>query len=133
MKTNLEQKKLCMVSKSFFCSPLIVIWVLEHSRMLCKKLLIFHSCRWGSSVTVSAGLTVRSAPHRHKRKFSGAHVTFKHLPQPLRSHFGTLGQLFLKRTKNAPQRTRGGHQIFLGVNIFSFCENEPHVKFQNSN
>ena len=43
---------------------------------------------------------VRLSPHRHEQKFSGAHVrrvTFKHLPQPLRSYirsFGTLGQLF---------------------------------------
>ena len=50
--------------------------------------------------TVCARLTVRSAPHRHERKFFGAHVcrvTFKHLPQHLRIHvlsFGTLGQLF---------------------------------------
>ena len=43
---------------------------------------------------------VRSSPHRRERKFSSAHVcrdTFKHLPQPLRSHirsFGTLWKLF---------------------------------------
>ena len=39
-------------------------------------------------------------PHRHERKFYGIHVskvTFKHLPQPLRSDiqsFETLGILF---------------------------------------
>jgi hypothetical protein len=52
-----------------------------------------------SSLTVCARLTVRSSPHQHERKFSGTHVckvTFKHLPQPLRSQilsFGILGQL----------------------------------------
>ena len=60
----------------------------------------FRSRRRGSSLTVCTRLTVRSSPHRHERKFSGARVcrvTFKHLPQPLRSHirsFGTIGQLF---------------------------------------
>ena len=59
----------------------------------------FRSRRWGSSLTVCACLMVRSFPHQHERKFSGAHVcrvTFKHLPQPLRSHTwspGILGQL----------------------------------------
>ena len=45
-------------------------------------------------------------PHRRERKFYGAcvcRVTFKHLPQPLRSHirsFGTLGQLLKFSKKN---------------------------------
>ena len=54
-----------------------------------KKWNNFRSRRWGSSLTVCARWTVRSYPHQHERKFSGAHVcrvTFKHLPQPLRSH-----------------------------------------------
>jgi hypothetical protein len=60
----------------------------------------FSSRRWGSSLTVCARLNVCSSPHRHKRKFFGTRVcrvTFKHLPQPLRSHilsFGTIGQIF---------------------------------------
>ena len=59
----------------------------------------FRKCRWGSSLTVCARLTVRSSPHQHERKFYGAHVcrvTFKHLPQSLRSYipsFRTLGKL----------------------------------------
>ena len=54
----------------------------------------------GPRSRVCARWTLRLAPHRHERKFFGAHVcrvTFKHLPQPLRSHiqsFITLGQLF---------------------------------------
>ena len=42
--------------------------------------------------------TLHSAPHRHQQKVSAAHVcrvTFKYLPQPLRSNirsFGSLGQ-----------------------------------------
>ena len=46
---------------------------------------------------VCAHKTFRSAPHWSERKYSGARVcrvTFKHLPQPIRSHiwsFGTLG------------------------------------------
>jgi hypothetical protein len=50
-------------------------------------------------------------PHRHEWKFSGARVcrvTFKHLPQPLRSHilsFETLGQHF-------PFSALGDPQIF---------------------
>ena len=34
----------------------------------------FRSRRWGSSLPVCARLTVRSSPHRHERKFFGAHV-----------------------------------------------------------
>ena len=69
-------------------------------------------------------------PHRHKRKFSGARVcrvTFKHFPQPLRSHilsFGTLGQL-LKIPPFSAQKSHsagggGGPQIFWGVGILIF-------------
>ena len=53
----------------------------------------------GPRSRVRARGTLRSAPHRHLRKFSGTHfcrVTFKHLPQPLRSHnrsFRTLRQV----------------------------------------
>ena len=66
---------------------------------------------------VLAHLTVRSSPHRHKQKFSGAHVCrviIKHLPQPLLSHilnFGTIGQLFKITTfpsKNRRVRGVGG-------------------------
>ena len=49
----------------------------------------FRSRQWGSSLTFCARWTVGSSPHQHERKFSGARVcrvTFKHLPQPLRSH-----------------------------------------------
>ena len=56
----------------------------------------FHSRRWGSSLPVCARLTGPIAPPSHEWKFSGPHVTFKHLPQPLSSHmrsFGILGQL----------------------------------------
>ena len=56
----------------------------------------FRSRRWGPSLTVCACLNVRSSPHRHERKFSGARVcrvTFKHLPQPLRSHILSLEPL----------------------------------------
>ena len=60
----------------------------------------------GPRSRVCARKTLRSAPHRRERKFSGARVcrvTFKHLPQPLKSHirsFGTLGQIlkFSKKT-----------------------------------
>ena len=43
----------------------------------------------GPRSRVCARETLRSAPHRRERKFSGARVcrvTFKHLPQPLRSY-----------------------------------------------
>ena len=69
------------------------------NKCLDKMMKNFRSRRWGSSLTICARLTVRSSPHQQERKFSGARVcrvTFKHLPQPLRSHtqsFGTLGQL----------------------------------------
>ena len=55
----------------------------------------------GPRSRVRARGTLRSAPHRRERKFSGARVcriAFKHLPQPLRSHirsFKTLQQVFL--------------------------------------
>ena len=78
-------------------------------------------------------------------KFSGqrvCRVTFKHLPQPLRSNiqsFGTLGQILkfskkkLKNLKMAPTGAIGGPRIFWGANISFFRENKPPVKFQNSN
>ena len=59
---------------------------------------------------VCARETLRSAPHRRERKFFGARVcrvTFKHLPQPRRSHiqtFGTLGQI-LKFSKKVFKKT----------------------------
>ena len=88
------------------------------------NILNFRQRRWGSSL---------SAPHRHQRKFSGTRVcrvTFKHLPQPLKSHirsFRNLGQLlkFSKKTFKKPKNA--------GVNFSFFCENKPPVKFQNSN
>ena len=90
----------------------------------------FRSRRWGSSLTVCARMTVRSSPHRHKRKFSSARVcrvTFKHLPQPLRSHirsFGTLRQLFKKPTFSAQKSHsaggRGGPPIIFLVGILIF-------------
>ena len=49
-------------------------------------------------------------PHRHKKKF-GVHVckvTFKHVPQPLRSHvqsFGTLGQILRAEQSTHSART----------------------------
>jgi hypothetical protein len=60
----------------------------------------------GPRSQVFARETLRSAPHRRERKFSAARVcriTFKHLPQPLRSHiqtFGTIGQLLKFSKKN---------------------------------
>ena len=90
----------------------------------------FRSRRWGSSLTVCARLTVRSSPHRHERKFSGAHVcrvTFKHLPQPLRSHirsFGTIGQLFkippFSAQKSHSAGGMGGPPNFFLVGILIF-------------
>jgi hypothetical protein len=79
----------------------------------------FCSRRWGSSLSDCARLTVRSSPHRQERKFSGVcvcRVTFKHLPQPLRSHllsFGTLGQLF----KIPPFSSQKSHRIIVLVGI----------------
>ena len=64
-----------------------------------KTYINFHSRQWGSSLPVWHAWWVRSSPHRHKRKLYDTcvcRVTFKHLPQPLRSHirsFGTQGQL----------------------------------------
>jgi hypothetical protein len=108
-----------------------------------EKYLKFRSRRWGSSLPVYARLAVRSSPHRHDRKFSGARVcrvTFKHLPQPLRSHsFGTLGQILkfskkkLKNLKTPPRGPGGVSEFFWGLISPFFCENKPPVKFQNSN
>ena len=59
------------------------------------------STNGGPRSRVHARGTLRSAPHRHERKFSGTRVcriAFKHLPQPLRSHiqsFRTPRQVFL--------------------------------------
>jgi hypothetical protein len=52
----------------------------------------------GPRSRVCACETLRSAPHRREQKFSGTHVcrvTFKQIPQPLKTHvrsFGTLRQ-----------------------------------------
>jgi hypothetical protein len=79
-------------------------------------------------------------PHRHKRKFPGAHVcrvTFKHLPQPLRSHirsFRTLGQFFKIPPLSAQichsAGGRGGpRNLFcIGILIFLWL---AHAKFRN--
>jgi hypothetical protein len=101
----------------------------------------FRSCRWGSSLTVCARLTVHSSPHRNERTFSGARVcriTFKHLPQPLRSHifsFGTIGKDF-KIPPFSAQKThsaggRGGPCIFFWVGILIFFYLGAHAKFGN--
>ena len=96
-----------------------------------------------------ARLTVRSYPHQHERKFSGAHVcivTFKHLPQLLKSHirsFGTLGQLlrfpvihFCRSNKNlcppnySIVRVVGGGSPILLLLLESsyFCDLGAHAK-----
>ena len=75
----------------------------------------------------------RSAPHRHDCKFSSARVckvTFKHLPQPLRTHiqsYGTLRQLLnvLLKLKKRPQGTRWEVPDFLWVNISFFVGINP--------
>jgi hypothetical protein len=60
----------------------------------------------------------------HELKFSGirvCRVTFKHLPQPLRSHilsFGTLVQLF--KIHPFPPKNRIVPRIFWGVGILTF-------------
>jgi hypothetical protein len=99
----------------------------------------FPSRRWRSSLTVCARLTVRSSPHRHKRKFSDARVcrvTFKHLPQPLQSHIlscGTIGQLFkippFSAQKPHSAGGRGGPPIFFLVGILIFEEREKRKKY----
>ena len=77
----------------------IICWMFQNR---CLFGINFRSCRWGPRSPSAHAWRVRSSPHQHERKLSGARVcrvTFKHLPQPLRSHirsFGTLGQLFLK-------------------------------------
>ena len=98
----------------------------------------FRSCRWGSSLTVCARLTVRVSPHQHEWKFFAAHVcrvTFKHLPQPLRSYirsFRTLGQLL----KTPPfqlivRGERGVPNFFWGLESCYFCELGAHATFRN--
>ena len=91
--------------KVFFIPLLALNFLMILARSIWESgnihILIYNFCsrRWGSSLTICARLNVRSAPHQHERKFSAARVcrvTFKHLPQPLRSHtrsFGILGQL----------------------------------------
>ena len=62
----------------------------------------------GPRSRVRARETLRSAPHRRERKFSGVRacrIAFKHLPQPLRSHirsFRTPQQVFLGYILNKP-------------------------------
>ena len=62
----------------------------------------------GPRSRVCARETLRSAPHRHERKFSGTcfyRVTLKHLPQPLKSHISCFGPL---RQPIAFWRGKGG-------------------------
>jgi hypothetical protein len=78
---------------------------------------------------------VRSSPHQHKHKFSGAlvcKVTFKHLLKPLRRHiqsFGTLGQLF-KRPPLSAQIYHSAGGWGRGIGILIFCDLGAHAKFQ---
>jgi hypothetical protein len=125
--TKNESKKdiLHKILKDFVCIFQILRFFSEIEAQWKSNLEYFRSRRWGSSLTVCARLTVRSSPHQHGRKFSGARVcrvTFKHLPQPLRSHIrsiGTIGQLFKKNyfpPKNRIVRGVGGvPEIFFGL------------------
>jgi hypothetical protein len=67
--------------------------ILEYLDEIQTYLILVHkisaSADGGPRSRVCAPETLCSAPHRHLRKFSGTRVcrvTFKHLPQPLRSH-----------------------------------------------
>jgi hypothetical protein len=96
----------------------------------------------GPRSRVCARETLRSAPHRRERKFSGAHVcrvTFKHLPQPLRSHiwsFGTLGQILkfskklFKNLKTPPRGPGGVSEIFWGLISPFFVRINPLWSFR---
>ena len=63
--------------------------IFEKFNELEKHIKISAHADGGPHSRVCAHETLCSAPHRRERKFSGARVcrvTFKHLPQPLRSH-----------------------------------------------
>ena len=121
--------------------PLLGFWPTG----LRRKIEISAGADGGPHFRICARKTLRSAPHGHHRKFSGARscrVTFKHLPQPLRSHirsFGTLGQLLqfskknIKKPKNAPGGQGGGLLSFLGVNISFFVRITPLWSFRTLN
>jgi hypothetical protein len=89
--TSLSQSRLILAelvqplpTKTYQLSHLPIHTSLSRS-ILIKDYSVFRSRRWGSSLTFYVRLTVRSSPHQHERKFSGAHVcrvTFKHLPHP---------------------------------------------------
>jgi hypothetical protein len=110
---------------------------------LCQKSSIL-----SSSCTISAhadGGPRSRVCARRERKLSGAcvcRVTFKHLPQPFRSHirFGTIGQLLKIPTLSAQKcHSAGGRRgpwILYGVGILVFlwvrspCKiSEPYDNF----
>ena len=89
----------------------------------------------GSQLT---GLTHCWAPHQQKQKFASAcvcKVTFKHFPQPLRSHmqrFETLTQILTPTPLSAQSFWRRGvPDVFWGWNPDILLLKGPHAKFQN--
>jgi hypothetical protein len=84
------------------------------------------SRRWGSSLTICARLTVRSYPHQHEQKFSGAHVCRVTL-KPL-DNFSKYPPF----PPNIIVRGVGGvPELFFLLESYYFCYLGAHAKFQN--
>jgi hypothetical protein len=121
VQVGLWQKRLIWFA--FFSQHYYKSVYLFYNTCLVDTFRKFRSRRWGSSLFVCARLTVRSSPHRHKQKFSGARVcrvTFKHLPRPLRSHILSFGSPPFPAPKSHSAGGRGGPRIFFLVGILIF-------------
>ena len=116
--------------------------MINYVYFFCQLLHYFRSRRWGPRSPSAHAWWVRSSPHRHKRKFTGARlcrVTYKHLHQPLRCHirsFGTLGQIFKIPPLSAQichsAGSRGGvPNHFFWLECSYFCYLGARAKFQN--
>ena len=108
------------------------------SELKITKHIKFRQRRWGSCSPSRARGTLRSDPHRHQRKFSGARfcrIASKHLPQTLQSHIqdsshksGPLFAIF--RPKSAFLGGQGGSpKFFFHWILHIFVTQEP---MQNS-
>jgi hypothetical protein len=111
--------------------PFINKYSYRVQKIIMKRNLNSAHADGGPRSRVCARETLCSTPHRRERKFSGApicRVTFKHLPQLLRTRIQrvrTLRQLLIfLNLKNTPSGPGGITQILSGVNIAFLCQYE---------
>ena len=83
----------------------------------------------GPRFRVCKRLTLRSAPHRHRQKFS-AHVSGRGVKEILIFWFQPILSTFRFLQKKLKNRGRGPPNLFSPQFLFC-CALKPHAKFQN--